>query len=181
MSPLILTGPPAVPPVPPRILLHLRIQAKAILPGPTKRNLLLPIHLRISLPTKVKVQINPISPHTSLRTNPLTKNPLNLTAVLLTNRDHRLRTNPPAVPLTSRDLRLPANPTASLLPLTGPHPNLTVNHHLLTNHPGAVLLLIRVRREVLPPVLPGPALPGPALRRARLRKKSKWANSCKAT
>jgi hypothetical protein len=177
MSLLILTNPPAVPH---RILLHLRTRAKAILPRPTKRNLLPPIHLRISLPTKVKVQPNPTSPRTSLRTSPLTKNPLNLTAVLLTDHDLRLRTNPIVNPPHHTN----PNPTASLLPLTGPHPNphpnLTVNHHLPPNHPGAVLLLIRVRREVLPPGLPVLALPGPALRRALLRKKSKCTNSCKA-
>lgn len=172
---LILTNPPAVPH---RILLHLRTQAKAILPKPTKRDLLPPIHLPISLPTKVKVQPNPTNPHislrTSLRTNPLTKSPLNLTAVLLTDHAPRLRTNP----IVNPPHHTGPNPTASLLPLTGPHLSLTENRHLRTNHPGAVLLLIRVRREVLPP---GLALPGPDLRRARLRKKSKCATSCKAT
>lgn len=173
MSLLILTSPPAVPH---RILLHLRTRAKAILLRPTKRNLL-PIHLRISLPAKVKVQINPTSPHTSLRTNPLTKSPLNLTAVLLTNHDLRLRTNPLVNPPHH------TGPTASLLPLTNPHLHpglpLTVSHHLLTNHPGAVLLLIRVRREVLPPSLPGLARRGVLLPglvhpvRAPIRKKSK--------
>ena len=156
MSLLILTNPPAVPH---HILLHLPTQAEAILPGrPTKRKLL-PIHLHISLPTKAKVQLNPTNPHTSPRTNPLTKSPLILTAVLLTKHDLPLRTNP----------------TASLLPHIDPHLNLTVNHHLLTNHPGAVLLLIRVRRkvrEVLPPGLPGhPNLPGLARRRALQEKK----------
>ena len=162
MSLLILTSPPAVPH---RILLHLRTRAKAILPRPTKRNLL-PIHLRIILPTKAKVRINPtagvINP-TSPPTNLLTNNPSNLTAVLLTNRDLRLRTN--------RIVNPPhhTNPTASPLLLTNHHLNLTVNHHLLTNHqnPGAVLLHIRVRQKVqkVQGVLP----PG----RAPIRKKSK--------
>jgi hypothetical protein len=156
VSLLILTSPPAVPH---RILLHLRTRAKAIPPGPTKRNLL-PIHLRISLPQKAKVHINPtaavINP-----TNPLTKSLLNLTAV----------------PLTNRDLRLRTNPTGSPLLLTNHHLNLTVNHHLLTNHqnPGAVLLLIRVRQKVQEVLPPGPGLPGLVRRRAPIRKKSKWA------
>jgi hypothetical protein len=183
---LILTNPPPVP----HRLIHIlpRTQAKVILLRPTKRKPL-HIHLRINLPTKAGVQPNPTAAvinHTRPHTNPLTNNPLSLTAVLLTARHHRLRTdhivNPP--PHT--------NPTASLLPLTDlhlhPHPDLTVGHHLLIDPPGlrgAVLLLIGVRREVLPLALPGPALPGPvlpdpvlpgpvqALRRALLRKKVK--------
>lgn len=172
MSLLIPTSPPAVLL---RILLHLRTQAKAILPGRrlTKRKLL-PIHLRISLPTKVKVQIIP----TSLRTSPLINSPLNLTAVLLTDhRDLRLRPNRIVNPLHH------TGPTASLLPLTDPHLHpdlpLTVNHHLLTNHPGAVLLLIRVRREVLLPGLVPRGVLHPGLVhpvRAPIRKNSKRLN-----
>jgi hypothetical protein len=170
VSLLILTSPPAVPH---RILLLLHTQAKAIPPKPTKRDLL-PIHLRISLPAKVKAHIiptaavnltnHPISPHI----NPLTKSPLNLTAVLLTNRDLRLRTNRIVDPPHHTNL------IANLHLLTNHHLNLTANLHLLTNHqnPGAVLLLIRVRQkvqEVLPPGLPVPVRPG----RAPIRKKSK--------
>jgi hypothetical protein len=167
VSLLILTSPPAVLH---RILLHLRTRAKAIPLRPTKRNLL-PIRLRISIPQKAKVHINPTAAVVNLNlttphTNPLTKSPLNLTAVPLTNRDLRLRTN--------RIVNRPhhTNPTASLLLLTNHHLNLTVNHHLLTNHhPEAVLLLIRVRQKVHPPGLPG--LPVLVRRRAPIRKKSK--------
>ena len=174
MNLLILTN---LPPVPLR-LIHIlpRTQVKVILLRPTKRKPL-HIHLRINLPTKAGVQLNPTAAvinHTRPHTNPLTNNPLSLTAVLLTARHHRLRTDHIVTPPPLTD------PTANLLPLTNlhlhPHPGLTVGHHLLIDPPdlrGAVLLLIGVRREVLPlpPGLPAPGHPDLAPRRARPGKK----------
>jgi len=176
-------------PVPHRILILLRTRAKAIILRPTKRNLL-PIHLRINLPTKATarinptaVAINPISPHTALHTSPhthlrtsrhtalrpglhpipITNNLPGLTAVLHTLRDLRLRIHPIVGPPPH------TNPPALLLPLTDPHLHpdlpLTVDRHLLIDPQGAVLLP-GVRREVLPP-----GLPGLAPRRALSRKK----------
>ncbi len=178
MSLLILISPL---PVPHRILILLHPRAKAIILRPTKRNLL-PIHLRINPPTKATARrnptvavINPTSPHTSLRTSrhtalrpglhpiPITNNLPGLTAVLHTLRDLRLRIHPIVGPPPH------TNPPALLPPLTDPHLHpdlpLTVDRHLLIDPQGAVLLP-GVRREVLPP-----GLPGLAPRRALSRKK----------